>query len=485
MGRARSRSARAPCGSSTATTERCRESTPPRTRSTWIGRVGSDPTAVAVGEGAVWVAGGEEGTVARVDADGPRGHREAEDRQQPGGDRGRGRLGVGGGRRAAGRAPRRDAAAARPARAAGLGSHGLAALAGLHHLGDAPSSARWPTTVWSPTGASRAPPARRSSARSPRACRTEPRRPELRLHAATRAALLRRKAGPPDGLPGLDGALAGGDARPSPGEAVPAVLRGDRRRSAVHGRSRPLRPLARDRDRSARAHHHHPPDPPGRGLPAQARDALRVRRARRQPPPRHDRSRRHPGTGPYRVIAWDATARRDTGPQPVLRIDPGSLARRGLRGPHRDPCARRQLDANERQIADVQRGAADVAVIANPFDSPGLAGPAARAARALAGPDAQQAGAGRGLDVPQRAAAAVRRQPRAACGQLRDRPRRESSSSRAGAEVGAAHLPARARRVPGLPALLPVHRGPHDERGLERAGHGARAQARGGVRPGR
>jgi YVTN family beta-propeller protein len=34
--------------------------------------VGSDPTGVAVGEGSVWVSGGEEGTVARVDPDGPR-----------------------------------------------------------------------------------------------------------------------------------------------------------------------------------------------------------------------------------------------------------------------------------------------------------------------------------------------------------------------------------------------------------------------------
>ncbi|MEA2133333.1 MAG: hypothetical protein QOC68_1242 [Solirubrobacteraceae bacterium] len=38
----------------------------------WTGRVGSDPTAVAVGEGSLWVAGGEEGTVRRVDPDGPR-----------------------------------------------------------------------------------------------------------------------------------------------------------------------------------------------------------------------------------------------------------------------------------------------------------------------------------------------------------------------------------------------------------------------------
>jgi len=37
----------------------------------WTVRVGSDPTAVAAGEGSVWVAGGEEGTVARVDPDRP------------------------------------------------------------------------------------------------------------------------------------------------------------------------------------------------------------------------------------------------------------------------------------------------------------------------------------------------------------------------------------------------------------------------------
>ena len=45
---------------------------PERNAVTWSGAVGSDPTAVAVGEGAVWVAGGEEGTVVQVDPDGPR-----------------------------------------------------------------------------------------------------------------------------------------------------------------------------------------------------------------------------------------------------------------------------------------------------------------------------------------------------------------------------------------------------------------------------
>ena len=45
---------------------------PKRSRVSWSVGVGQDPTALAVGEGAVWVAGGEEGSVARVDTDGPR-----------------------------------------------------------------------------------------------------------------------------------------------------------------------------------------------------------------------------------------------------------------------------------------------------------------------------------------------------------------------------------------------------------------------------
>jgi peptide/nickel transport system substrate-binding protein len=39
---------------------------------TWTDSVGRDPTAVAVGEGSVWVTGGDEGTVVHVDPDGPR-----------------------------------------------------------------------------------------------------------------------------------------------------------------------------------------------------------------------------------------------------------------------------------------------------------------------------------------------------------------------------------------------------------------------------
>ena len=66
-GRAPWRSARARCGSSTAMTARCRGSTRARTRCGDASRVGGDPTGGRGGRGAVWVAGGEEGTVARVD----------------------------------------------------------------------------------------------------------------------------------------------------------------------------------------------------------------------------------------------------------------------------------------------------------------------------------------------------------------------------------------------------------------------------------
>ena len=50
----------------------------------WTGRVGSDPTAVAAGEGSVWVAGGEEGMVApRGSGRSPAVVEKLEDRSSP------------------------------------------------------------------------------------------------------------------------------------------------------------------------------------------------------------------------------------------------------------------------------------------------------------------------------------------------------------------------------------------------------------------
>ena len=236
---------------------------PERNAVTWTAAVGRDPTAVAVGEGAVWVAGGDDGTVVHVDPDGPRVVEPAEDREQPVGDRRGRRIGVGRRRRAAGRAPGRHAAGARPAARPGRRPDatgctrrppGWATL----QLG------RWPTTASSRTGASTVPRGRRSSARWP---------PTRRRRAATASAYvftlrrglryLRREAGPSGRLPGLDGALPAGHARPPRGRAVPEAVRGRRwcagRCMAARGVRCDL--VTWDRSGRADAHHHGPSDP--------------------------------------------------------------------------------------------------------------------------------------------------------------------------------------------------------------------------------
>ena len=170
-------------------------------------RVGRDPTGVAVGEGAVWVAGGEEGTVARVDPDGPRMVAAAQDGQQPVGARGRRRLGVD--RR--GRARRRRTGAARcgwTCRTPAIRPGELAPRGGL--LRRTPGC--WQgsrTTGSSPTAACPASPgdARRRAGHA--AARAERGRAHLRLHAPTRHPLLRRDAGEAGRLPRVDGAQPG------------------------------------------------------------------------------------------------------------------------------------------------------------------------------------------------------------------------------------------------------------------------------------
>jgi peptide/nickel transport system substrate-binding protein len=56
---------------------------PDTNRVTWTGGVGSDPTAVAAGMGSVWVAGGEEGTVRRVEPGGEHAVHKIEARSSP------------------------------------------------------------------------------------------------------------------------------------------------------------------------------------------------------------------------------------------------------------------------------------------------------------------------------------------------------------------------------------------------------------------
>jgi peptide/nickel transport system substrate-binding protein len=79
-----------------------------------------------------------------------------------------------------------------------------------------------------------------------------------------------------------------------------------------------------------------------------------------------------PGTGPYRVAAWDATRggtlvrNRYFRPTPARPLGPGFADRIAVR--------LYDLKTTERQIAAVLRGDADVAVVANPFSTPLSAG---------------------------------------------------------------------------------------------------------------
>ena len=315
--------------------------------------------------------------------------------RRPRPDRGRGRRGrgVGGGRRgrhrgprrpgrpARGRAASRPAAArrrsrsptarcgprrSRPRRRTGAGrcgwtcrSTGSVPANWLHEQrllhGHVDAGGARATTGSSPTAASPAPPARRSSARWPRGRRAPS--PDGRTYVFT----LRRGIRYSDGTP-----VRPGDFRASMERYLGAPQLATRSRpsstgSSAHGaasaRRGALRPLARHRVGCARADDHRPPDRARPGVPAQADDAVRVRRA-----PRHagahadDRGFTPPGTGPYRIAGWDA--------------------RRGgvlVRNPHFRPTAARpagfadrievevtRLGRVETHTAAVERGSADL-----------------------------------------------------------------------------------------------------------------------------
>ena len=173
-------------------------------------------------------------------------------------------------------------------------------------------------------------------------------------------------------------------------------------------------------------------------------------------------------------------SRRDARPQPLLPIR-ARRARAAQGFADRIEVGAHDESTIERQIAAVQRGAADLAVLADLFDTPGPRATPASAGRALARAGAERSGGDHGLGLPQRAASArsttVRR---AAGGQLRDRPRQVVELA-GGPEVGELDLPGRAERLPRLRAVLPVHRVARAGRPLDRSRHGAGAPARGGV----
>ena len=481
-------------------------------------RVGNGPSALAVGEGAVWVINRHDGTLSRSTRSGTSsrgrsasaatrppspwararsgsrrrgGHRrprrpgraardrDAEDREQPGGDRGRRRIGVGGRGRAAGRASRRHAARLVPRAPGSPRPDGPAAPASPTPPGRTCRSARWPTTASSRTGASRAPPAPRSSARSPRRAGAERRREDLRLHAPPRAALLRRQAGPAEDFrASMERFLQVTRGAPA---AVPGLLRGDRRRPAAACTGTAPCDLARgiETDAQARTVTIHLTRP-RRGLPAQAHDVVRVRRARRQRSPRHDGSRRRPAPGPTAsppgtpAAAGRSSATATSGRARRARVGPGFADR---------------IEVGLYDGADDRARRSPPSSAAPPTwrSSPTRSSAPLTADRIRALPPSRRAGS--------TAAPApttdwmflnVRRRPfddlrvRQAVNFAIDRARVVELTGRPG---GRPARPASSCR-PGSPATSPTARTPRSRRRprLDRARHGAGAPARGGVR---
>ena len=276
---------------------------PATNKVSWTGSVGSDPTAVAAGEGSVWVAGGEEGVRRSTRA----GRDAVEQDRRPAAARRRSRSPAARcGRPRTRRWPR--IAAARCARSCrtkrGRGPDGLAALRRRTPPGR--SSARWPTTAWSPTVVSRAPPAPRSSARSPRTCRRRA------TAGRTYVFTLRRGLRFSDGTPvrpvdvrGLDRTGRAGHAGPPPGEQLPTFFAGIvGARRCVAGRRRCDLARGIETDAPARTVTIHLTRPDADFLHKLATTfgyVVPAGSARRT-----STGRTPPGTGPYRVAAWDA-----------------------------------------------------------------------------------------------------------------------------------------------------------------------------------
>ena len=188
------------------------------------------------------------------------------------------------------------------------------------------------------TGASRARPARRSSARSPRARRHRAADGRTYVFTLRRGvALLRRQPGAAHRRARVDGALPAGHARAPAADhsrrSSPAS-RAPRRACAGRRGASSARGIEVD-ERSADGHHpSHPPDADflhklatSFAFVVPADSARRPRRAARRPAPARTASPR-----------WDSQARRDARPQPLLPVDPARRAGR-LRGPDRGPAS--------------------------------------------------------------------------------------------------------------------------------------------------
>ena len=331
----------------------------------WSVGVGTDPTAVAVGEGAVWVAGGEEGTVARVDPDGPSKAKRFETGSRPAA------IAVAGGSVwAAADAPqtahRGGTLRVSLPYAPGAGI----VLDPLHWLSYTTSiTAQLNSLAYDGLVAYRRVegPAGHTLVGALATTAPEP-SDDGKTYVFTLRPGLRYsdgQPGPADRLQGLDGALPGRHPQSAGHRGAPAVLRQHRRRSAVHAAACRLRPVARDRDQRTGAHDHHPPDPPGRGSPAQAHDALRRRRPGRQSCSRNE-GRDATGDRALSRRRLGLPARWDLRAQPLLPVDPARSRGEGFADRIE---VRVHTKTIERQIAAVQRGDADLAVLADPFNT--------------------------------------------------------------------------------------------------------------------
>ena len=403
--RAPSRSARAACGSSTAMTGRCPASTRRRTRCPGSSRVGGDPTAVAAGEGAVWVAGGE-----RRHRRAPRPARRArviepiDDREQPGGRRDRRRRGVDGRACAAGQPPRRHAA--RPPRR----SRPTVPIDWLDQTATTGARAQLTSLAYDglvPTGASAAPPARRSSARWPR---TLPRpSPDGRTYVFTLRPGLRYSDGTPvrpeDFRASMERMLrVTRGQRPavlSTASSARAAAPRGRRAATSRGASRPTRARARSPSistaRTPTSCTSSPPRSPSS--------------CRRTPRTRRPATARRPGTGPYRFAAWDPRRGGTLVRNPHFRSWAPQARPSGF-ADRIEVAVRPAAHASAAQIAKVQaRRRRSSSCIAHPFGS--FVSPerlrALSVARTRPGPHLPDHD--HRVDVPQRRAAAVRRRP--------------------------------------------------------------------------
>jgi ABC-type transport system substrate-binding protein/DNA-binding SARP family transcriptional activator/DNA-binding beta-propeller fold protein YncE len=335
---------------------------PATNKVSWTGSVGSDPTAVAAGEGSVWVAGGEEGLVRRVEPSGAHAVMKIEARSSPAA------IAVAGG--SVWTAADAPLTAHRGGTLRALMPHEAGYLSPMDWLhfhgyltGPQLNSLAYDglvayRRVEGPAGATVVGALATDAPAPSDAGRTYAftLRPGLRFSDGTPVR-------PIDVRASIERALQVTRSQPQ-GEQVPTYLGGivgARRCSTGQAPCRLTRGIETARSARTVTVHLTRPDPdflyklataPGYVVPAGT-----ARRASTGPTP--------PGTGPYRVASWDASRggtlvrNRYFRSTPARPLGPGFADRIEVRT--------YDVGKTERQIAAVQRGAADTTVVANRF----------------------------------------------------------------------------------------------------------------------